>query len=32
VRRIYYAKNIGAIKFEDEDGRVWELVKHHVKQ
>jgi hypothetical protein len=32
VHRIYYAKNIGAIKFEDEDGRVWELVRHHVKQ
>lgn len=32
VRRIYYAKYIGAIKFEDEDGRVWELVNYKVKQ
>mgnify|MGYP001273056805 CR=1 FL=1 len=32
VRRIYYAKNIGCIKFEDENGKVWELIRYKIKQ
>lgn len=32
IRNIYYAKNIGAIKFKDADGRVWKLIRHKVKQ
>jgi hypothetical protein len=31
-KRIYYANKIGIIKYEDKSGRVWELVRHHVKQ
>ena len=32
IRKIYYAKHIGVVKFEEENGRVWELIRHKVKQ
>ena len=32
VKRIYYSKHIGCIKFEDEDGKVWDLIRYKTKQ
>lgn len=32
VRNIAYAKNIGAVKYTDDKGRVWELVNYKVVQ
>ncbi len=32
VKRIYYSKNIGCIKFEDENGKVWDLIRYNVKK
>lgn len=32
VRKIYYSKNIGVIKFEDEYDKVWELIRYKIKQ
>lgn len=32
VKRIYYAKNVGVVKYEDDNGGVWELVRYKVRQ
>ncbi len=31
-KRIYYANKVGIIKYEDNKGRVWELIRNKIKQ